>query len=203
MTAQAQAFTEYSDAEHRYFVDGRELPSVTQILDASGLISSFCKDEEARFRGSKVHELCAVDDVTPLDLRTVPASLRGYVRAWRRYRADAGFMPTLIEHRVDDIKHGFCGRFDRLGIRREQSLLTIIDLKTSKSGAVPDYARLQLAAYALAYDATKVFERIAVALKPDGSYNCRIYPLFNHHADRAEWLGLVKKQKESNGHRNN
>jgi len=198
----ARAFKEYSDSEHRYFVDGREFPSVTHILDAAGKISPFCRDEEARFRGSKVHEFCAIDDETPLDLRKVPASLRGYVRAWRRYRRDTGFYPLLIEHRVDCAPYGFAGRFDRYGLRNNQTLPVLIDIKTSKAGVIPDYSRLQLAGYALAYDATKIIERITVSLMPNGSYKSRPWPLFNHHADRAEFLGLVRQLKErsANGH---
>lgn len=192
----AAAFLEYSDAEHRYYADGREMPSVTTILDAAGMISGFCKDEQARYRGSRVHEFTAIDDVTPLDLRKVPVDLKGYVKAWRKYRKDSGFMPTLIEHRVDSLEYGYSGRFDRLGIRANQTLLTLLDIKTSKTGAIADYPRLQTAAYALAYDPAKVFERMTVSLRPDGVYNCRIYPIWKHHADRAEWLGILRKVKQ-------
>jgi hypothetical protein len=52
-------YLEYSDREHRYFADGKELRSVTQVLDAAGLISQFCKDDEAAARGTEVHRLCA------------------------------------------------------------------------------------------------------------------------------------------------
>lgn len=198
-------FTEYSEDEHRYFVDGRELPSVTQILDASGLISPFCKDEEARFRGTQIHELTAKDDVTPLDLRKVPRAFRGYVRAWRKYRRDTGFMPTLIEHRIDSQELGYSGRFDRLGVRRGQHFEVLLDIKTTKSGAIPDYSRLQLSGYALAHDARKVFERITVTLMPDGRYSSKPWPIHTNLIDRAEWMRLVKnyKQEKNNGQRNN
>ena len=56
------AFLEYSDREHAYYVDGRELPSVTTILDRAGLISRFCKDDLAAARGTEVHRLCAKYD---------------------------------------------------------------------------------------------------------------------------------------------
>lgn len=191
------AFLEYDEGRHAYYVDGKALPSVTQILDGAGLISAFCRDEESRFRGTAVHAYCAQDDIAPLDLRTVPASLRNYVRAWRRYRIDTGFMPTLIEHRVDSFEYGYSGRFDRLGVMPGQSLLTLLDIKTAKTGSIATYVRLQLAAYALAYAPTRVFDRRTVSLMPDGRYNTRNYPLFTHHSDRAEWLGILRQQKEN------
>jgi hypothetical protein len=127
------AYLEYSDVEHRYFADGKEFRSVTQILDAAGKISPFCKDEEARTRGSRVHEFTALDDETTLDLRKVPASLRGYLRAWRKYRQDTGFHPVLIEHRIDCLDYKYSGRFDRFGWRptRDPSVFAdlILDIK--------------------------------------------------------------------------
>jgi hypothetical protein len=200
VTLATSSFLEYSDAEHRYFADGKEIPSVTQILDASGMISQFCRDEEARDRGTRVHEFTATDDVKPVDLRTVPASLRGYLRAWRAYRRDSGFTPTLIEHRVDSAESGYSGRFDRIGFLPSYSMAVLMDLKTSKTGVIPEYARLQLSAYAHAFDPVRIFIRVAVSLRPDGRYNSKMYPTASHYIDRAEWLGLLHKYKENNGH---
>lgn len=197
-------FLEYSDAEHRYFTNGKEMPSVTQILDAAGLISPFCRDEEARYRGSKVHEFCAVDDVTRLDFRKVPVDLRGYLRAWRRYRLDTGFTPHLIEHRVDCSNYGYAGRFDRFGVIPGKALPVLLDIKTSKTGAIAGYVRLQLAAYSLAFSANKVFYRTAVSLMPNGRYSSMTYPVATHSSDRAEWLQILRQtQEKTNGHRNN
>lgn len=208
MSAIGTTYLEYSDVEHRYFADGRELPSVTQILDQAGLISPYCKDEEARFRGTQVHEFCAVDDVNRLDFRKVPAEYRGYIMAWRKYRKDTGFTPELIEQRVDCLEFGYSGRFDRYGLRPLRGgtafQRVIIDLKTSKTGAVPDYARLQLAAYNFAFLPLMPIERIAVSLRPDGRYNCKIFPITDFLRDKAEWLSLVIKTKEqTNGNSSN
>jgi hypothetical protein len=206
MTATAPAtFLEYSDREHRYFADGREFRSVTQILNAAGLISPYCRDEEARDRGVDVHALTALDDglEIPLDLRRVPPRLRGYLKAWRQYRADTGFTPTMIEYRVDCLEFRYSGRFDRLGTFPGQSLPTIIDLKTAKSGAVPKYARLQLVAYGYALDPKKLFGRITVSLRPDGRYNSQPYPIADYQSDKAEWLQMVRNTEEGkNGHSN-
>lgn len=194
------AFLEYDDASHRYYADGKLLMSVTQILDNAGMVSQYCRDEEARFRGSRVHELCHEDDARRLDMRKVPASLRGYVTAWRSFRRDTGFLPIASEHRVDCPQFGYAGRFDRLGTRNGSKLLVLLDIKTSKTGVVPEYTRLQLAAYAFAFNPTAVYERMGVALMPQGQYRIHTYPIANDRIDRAEWLSLCQKntQKENN-----
>lgn len=204
MTLLAPAkFIEYDDNAHAYYVDGRKFQSVTQILDAAGFISPFCKDEEARERGTRVHAYTAIDDIEQIDLRKMPDQYRGYIRAWRRYRSETGFTPTLIEHRVDCEEFRYAGRFDRLG-KYPGSLQTIIDIKTSKVGAIPKYARLQLVAYGYAMNPTRIFERITVSLKPDGTYNTMPYSLDTYQVDRAEWLSIVRstqlEKEDTNGH---
>lgn len=198
-------FLEYDSKSHRYFTDGKHLPSVTQILDAAGLVSQHCRDEEGRWRGSEVHALCADDDANPgirLDLRTVDPRLRGYMRAWRKYRQDSGFIPTEIERRIDDHANGYSGRFDRAGFRPTSDPTyfqdMIIDLKTSKAGSVADYVRYQLVAYAHAFKPNHLFERIAVALKPDGTYRCKVYSQMEFQSDLAKWLQILNTVKEKN-----
>lgn len=189
-------YLEYSETEHRYFVDGREKPSVTQILDKAGLVSQFCKDEDARGRGVMVHDLTAKDDQGPLDLRQVPGKLRGYIRAWRKYKSDVGLRIVDIEQRVDS--EGYAGRYDRLCFLSGDWMAHVLDIKT---GAIPDYARLQLIAYAHAIAPNRLFGRIAVALKPDGTYTSRPYSVGEFYIDRAEWFGLLRQFKETgNGH---
>ncbi len=202
---------EYSDKKHRYYADGRERMSVTQVLSAAGLVSTYCMDEEARWRGSEVHAFCAFDDIArgnslkQVDLRKVDARLRGYIKAWRAYRQDSGFIPELIEHRIDDHTNGYAGRLDRVGHR---SILTggikqvIVDLKTSKTGSVPTYTKYQLVAYAHALRPNHIYERIAVALKPDGTYSCKVYPEVDFRTDLAQWFQILNSVKgEKNGKR--
>lgn len=186
------ATLEYSDADHKYYADGRELMNVTSVLAAAGLVSPFAIDEAAAMRGRKVHELTALDDGEGVDLRTVPVPLRGYIRAWRKYREDSGFAPVLIEHRVDDLKTGYAGRFDRVGYRSDQTLSTIIDLKT---GVVPDYTRYQLAAYAHALRPNQIYERIGVRVSANGTYNCKVFPVDTFRADLGKFLQMLRTAK--------
>ncbi len=188
---------EYSDKRHKYYADGRELISVTQVLSEAGLVSTFCMQEEAAWRGSEVHRLCAEDDNDGVDLRKVPKQFRGYLRAWRKYRQDSGFEPVLIEQRIDDHRNGYAGRLDRVGYRRGQSISTILDIKTTKSGAIADYVRFQLVAYGNALKPNHMFERIAVALKPNGTYNVKVYRQEDFRADLVRFLEMLRMVKEN------
>jgi hypothetical protein len=201
------SFLEYSDRDHKYYADGRLRLSVTQILNKAGMISEYCRDAEAQWRGSEVHELCAVDDdpLSPgVDLRKVDPRLRGYIRAWRLYRRDSGFMCEAggIERRVDAQGHGYAGRLDRVGFRPTSDPLkfqqVILDIKTSKTGTVADYVRYQLVAYAWAYKPGHIFERIAVALRPDGQYRCKVFPMHEFQADLAKWFSILNSVKGEN-----
>lgn len=184
---------EFDDARHKYYADGREMPSVTQILQAVGLISSHSFDEAARWRGSEVHRLCYEDDLQPIDFRKVLPEHRDYVRAWRKFKRDTSFVPKLIEHRVDSLGFGYSGRLDRVGNRPGQRLRTMLDIKTNKQGQVGDYVRYQMAAYALALEPSAIFERMAVVLKPDGTYNVKIFQIADFGLDRAKWVEYVTK----------
>jgi hypothetical protein len=183
-------FKEYSDRDHAYYADGRERISVTQVLDKCGLISQFCRDEEAAKRGNMVHKLTAADDQQRLDFRKVPVVYRGYLTAWRQFRKDVKFVPELIEHRIDDSTYGYAGRLDRFGNG------IVLDIKTSIQGTVADYVRYQLVAYAHALHANQVLKRLAVALRPNGRYNCKAFPVHEFIADRAQWFSYLKQAKE-------
>lgn len=183
---------EYSEQDHAYYADGKNFPSVTELLNRAGLISDFCKNNpQATWRGQSVHTLTAIDDRERLDLRTVPVELRGYLKSWRNYRKDTGFTPTLIEERVDHPERGYSGRLDRAGGFFSDRLQAIVDIKT---GAVTPWTRLQLTAYAHALGV--VCMRVAVGLKPDGTYKVQIYPIENYQIDLAEWLSIVERMCE-------
>lgn len=201
------AYLEFDPNQHAYFDDGIEVPSVTQILDRAGMISSFCRDEQARWRGQSVHKLCELYDRTELinrtqsakekglDFRKIPDELKGYVRAWQRYLKESEFIPVEIEKRIDSITAGYAGTLDRLGFLPTSNLPVILDIKTSKAGTIAPYVRLQLTAYGYGYEPKKIFQRVAVALRPDGRYSCKSYPTDNYQIDVAEWLELVNKYK--------
>lgn len=178
---------EYDPKRHRYFVDGRELISVTDALQKAGYIDTAWFTEYHRWRGSRVHELTMLDDTEGLDLRRVESELRGYVRAWRRYRAETGQTSfTHIEYRVYSPDSGYAGTLDRAN-----SVIT--DIKTSVQGAVAPWARLQTAAYGHALRPNHWFERRGVALKPNGRYSIEVYPASEFGRDLAEFHQALER----------
>jgi hypothetical protein len=83
---------------HRYTLDGEVLPSVTQCLQASGIID-FSRIPQpillaARDRGTAVHAACHYVNEDDLDVEAFAAEFPAYwpyVSAWIRFRQDAGF----------------------------------------------------------------------------------------------------------------
>lgn len=180
------------DAEtHAYKVNGIEFPSVTQVLDRAGLSANW-GDADDLARGVFVHEACHFDDEKDYDLRTAPRALKGYVRAWRKWKRDTGFKIRMIEQRVWSATYSYCGTLDREGELPGKLLPCIVDLKSNKSGAVPSSVRYQMAAYGFALNPGLIFWRVAVILKPDGSYNTALYSPDSWTADLGVFLNAVK-----------
>ena len=139
---------EFDPVAHRYTLDGRALPSVTQILrgldDFSNVPARVL--EKARDRGSRVHAACNLDVLGTLDENTVDDEVAPYLAQFRRFLRESGFTPTLTECRVYDDKLWYAGTLDLFG-----DLPGCIDVQIDiKSGAIPRSVGPQTAAYACA-----------------------------------------------------
>jgi hypothetical protein len=141
----AMARFEFDPAAHRYTLDGRELPSVTQILrgldDFSNVPARVL--EKARDRGSRVHAACNLDVLGILDENTVDDEVAPYLAQFRKFLRESGFTPTLTECRVYDERLWYAGTLDLFG-----DLPGCIDVQIDiKSGAIPRSVGPQTAAY--------------------------------------------------------
>jgi hypothetical protein len=172
---------EFDAATHTYTVDGRIVPSVTQIIGAAGLVDyegvPAWRLEEARWRGSAVHQACWYLDQQDLDWSTVNEQHRGYLDAWEAFQQDSGFQIRAIEQRLFNPIQGYAGTADRFGLlpvgQREGVYdEAVIDLKT---GELQPGAAIQLAAYAMCCPEPFKLRRLAVRLKPDGRYVVKEY----------------------------
>jgi hypothetical protein len=83
---------------HRYTLDGETLPSVTQILQASGIIDFSGIPQPillaARDRGTAVHQACHYHNEDDLDVEAFAAQFPDYwpyLSAWITFRWDSGF----------------------------------------------------------------------------------------------------------------
>lgn len=154
---------------HRYTLGGKHLPSVTQVLQLLDQFEDVSPAvlEAARERGTHVHAVTELDDRDELDESSVNVALAPYLAAWRKFRADTGFVPTHIEDRVAHRHLGYAGTLDRMGTLRGRPALVDI-----KSGLKPKSVGAQTAAYLEAWMLTSGARRrpvrYCVQLNPEG-----------------------------------
>jgi hypothetical protein len=171
----------FEEKGHKYFLDGREFPSVTTVLSDMGLIDTSWFTPEACQRGTYVHEIIEWDQSGELDYDTVDNALIGYLDAWKQFVADTGYASLCSEYRMVSEMYRFAGTADQVGSLN--NCRCIIDVK---SGAVSPCTSLQLSGYEILYDAP--CKRFALQLKEDGKYSLKEYTDRN---DRAVFLSAV------------
>ena len=174
----------FDPERHAYILDGRVIPSVTQILTAEGIINGQWYTEDGRRRGGHVHLALRYLDEGRLDEDSVTDEVRPYLEAWGRFLSETGFICLQIEQPFADRNLGFAGTPDRVGWMDGDKTLSIIDIKT---GAPEPWHALQTAAYAVGLG-KRTARRWSVYLRPNGAYR-----LVQHrHLDDINcWLGLV------------
>jgi hypothetical protein len=199
----------FDDLDHRYELDGVTVPSVTQVLTASGLIDfsqipPFVR-EAALERGRKVHQAIHYYNERDLDLAQFAGDFPLYmpfVQAWINFQQQRRFVPVLNELRVASRRHQVAGTLDCLGVLDGSAVL--LDFKTGRPGDVA--ADLQTAAYlALAFewaaedDALQAFvarypmiRRYAVQLRRDATFRIEAYA---QPTDFRDFLTLVSAQR--------
>lgn len=168
---------EYDDDTHAYTLNGRRIPSVTEIV--SLITARKYADtnpailEQAKRRGTAVHELCEAIDcgVDPEALEIEP-ELVGYVNAYLAFLRDYRPQWDYIEKVV--YTPDYAGRVDRIG--RIDDIFHIVDIKTTSSmdrlSKLALYFQLNFYTYAvsplLPYAST--IRTLGVQLKKDGTY---------------------------------
>ena len=164
----------FNAEDHTYTLDGKRLPSVTEILRPLSTFDRVPADvlDRAREFGSDVHLACELDDKGCLDHDGLDPALQPYLRGWQRFKAESGFVLTAIETPVYSKRYGYAGTPDRrCTVRGADGLLDI------KTGAVPISVGPQTAGYAIAItemEATGRLNRYCVSLAPD---EYRLIPL--------------------------
>ena len=197
---------EFNPETHEYRENGLIVPSVTQIIAGAGLCDFSCVEEEIRIRsmkrGQSVHWLLQLEDEGALNYRTVPKGLKGYRKAYRTWKRQSGFNVLWIERQFVS-NFGFAGTLDRAGSFPPTTMYTsgtkaVVDFKT---GEIADWVRYQLCAYSLEVDKrpaiARTIRRIALALKPDGTYKIKEFPLCTWDTDLAKFMEALEKWKSS------
>ena len=143
---------------HKYYIDGEEVPSVTQVINA--VYPRYPVDPYYLEKGQILHTCCSwlatggeVDDVDPV--------IAGRVSACRRFLKETGFRAVEVEVKHFDAVHMVAGTFDAIGPFNGFDL--ILDWKSS----VSKNDGLQLDGYCLL---TGIKKGLIVELHDDGTY---------------------------------
>ena len=175
----------FDPVAHRYALpDGREVPSVTRILAATGVSVDFERIGErdparradleyARQRGTAVHADCHAYDDGDLELSDVHADVLPFLNAWIVFRINSRFVPERRERIVYHSGLGYAGTLDAVGLI-PNGRRVLVDIATGD----PKHSakQFQTAAYAAAYTEHPIDERWAVQLTPDNGIPYRIHP---------------------------
>ena len=168
----------FDEASHTYTLKGVAVPSVTQILGHFFGGFEFVRQDTLRAaseRGRAAHLATELDDEGCLDESTVDASIRGYLDAYRKFKAEKVFKPSLIEQLVYHPYMNYAGTLDRFGTLDGEPVL--IDLKTG--GQMPWHGA-QTAGYATALFRV-VNRRFGLELRANGTYR------LHQHKDPADF----------------
>jgi len=195
---------EFDPVAHEYRKGGVVVPSVTQVIARAGLCDFSFVDEDIRIhsmkRGESVHWMLQLEDEGALNYRTVPKGMRGYRQAYKTWKRQSGFSVLWVERRFIS-EFGFAGTIDRAGSFPATTMYmtgtsAVLDFKT---GDVPDWVRYQLCAYSLAVDPrpaiARTIRRIALSLRPDGTYKVREFPLCTWDTDYSRFMHALEKVK--------
>ncbi|GIU74786.1 MAG: hypothetical protein KatS3mg004_1873 [Bryobacteraceae bacterium] len=195
---------QFDAAAHSYTIDGRQVPSVTQVLEAVGLINyshiPWGTRQMALDRGRAVHEAIALDLEGDLDDESADeAGILGYVEAARSARAALGILvPIAHEERVYHRQLDYAGTLDL----RVDGL--ILDWKTNQAEY---WVRFQLAAYAAALSSmclrsgqthwsAGIVRRICVELHEDGTYRLMEIPAVDWKDDFQTFVAALRVWRE-------
>lgn len=132
---------------HEYSVNGKTIPSVTQILKKAGYIDDRFFTKEARDRGTAVHELCRrYAEGLRVDKLDRPLEKLEYVNAFSSWMHEKHVYVIRSESKIYGNIGGkeYAGRFDILADISGKKVL--VDIKT---GGKLKWHNIQLAAYAM------------------------------------------------------
>lgn len=173
----------FEAAEHEYYLDGVLIPSVTQMLLATGHIKPRYYSDDGRERGAAVHRLTAAYDRGTLDLDAVKDH-RGYVLAYVEAMRQIRPVWAQIEEMAVHPGYPFAGTPDRVG--QVFGVWTIPEIKT---GGREKWHAIQTALQAILISVSsgpggglppQSYQRATIYLKPSGR------PSLEHHPDRHD-----------------
>jgi len=194
--------TRFEPDGHKYFIDDRPVPSVTQVLDEMLPGAIFHADKYYLVRGTSVHA-CAAFIARGKQFRC-PAGIEGQVWACRMFFREHNVEVLEVEKQVYSRPHQYAGTLDMLC--RINGHLTFVDWKSALSKA----AEIQVGGYGVCIPDARL--GLIVALQADGRYKTsqhfKLAPmrrdflvLRGGYAIRQRFgiLGATQKQEQGEG----
>jgi hypothetical protein len=174
----------FFDADaHVYYDEGMcRVPGTTSLLEAAGMVCYAGIPEAILNRkaqiGTAAHAASYYYDEGDLNESTVDPVVLGYVDAWKRFRRESDFEPEFIEYRGvsegEGMKYGWT--LDRTGLLlKRRSLLELKCTANVEPSWGPQMAAYEMASRRLGKDAGPFRRRVAVWLKPNGTYRLISY----------------------------
>lgn len=201
----------FDPIQHKYSLDGEELPSVTKILaplhDFSGIPPGVL--QHAADRGKAVHRAIELDCADNLEEESLHPEIVPYFHAWRAFVER--WSPSLVasEQAVYHPTLKYAGTLDSKFIIKDE--LTYVDFKCTAK--IPPTVGIQLGAYHTAdlvmhgqdLELLRTQKRFVLWLKPDTTYAFlerpdTDWPLFlrllsQYHSNRATQTLIAEWQK--------
>jgi hypothetical protein len=171
------------------------LPSVTEILSATGLAAdfSFVKPdvlEWARARGTALHRAIEYHAKGTLDVDSLHPEIVGAFKAYLRFRLDTGYEAFASELELVHDQWGFMGHPDTVG--ELNGGLAVIDYKMTASFDKP-YVTLQTAGYGMLWNHhhqdRPVEKRFGLHLRKDGTY--RLHDVADPEAEQTFLAAII------------
>lgn len=171
-----------------YTLNGRRVPSVTQVLAPMNDYSMVPPDilEAARIFGQHVHEAVDLFNRDELDISSLDLPLVPFVSAWSKFLDESGAVVIASEQAVAHEQLGYAGTPDLVLVWGTRRRLVVPDIKAT--AVIPPTVGLQTSAYAKAYAAMHGAlepERYCIQLREDGSYRA------DKRTDPSDWSYFV------------
>lgn len=142
--------------------------------EKEALMAPYRAGKAAQERGSTVHSIIETWKQSYKQIETIPEAFKGYAKAF--YSFVDKYKMTVVEHEksVFSVKYGYAGTLDILSQMADGKIF-VIDVKTSKGGAIYDESFLQVSAYiqALREEGVKVDGGMVVALSETGIFTSK------------------------------
>jgi len=155
--------------DHKYFVNGREVPGVTTILKEMLNLDMGMTDQFYRDRGTEIHKACELwikgERGFVMDSRICP-----FLDGFKKFLRETGFEVRYVEKKIHNPTYQYCGTLDLFGMMEvNHDKYALIDIK---GGVKAKYYRLQTALYGQGLFAHEQYdiERMCLHLDGKGGY---------------------------------